>query len=266
MNKNAIKIGFQNGRPWIALDEHETSFSEWLHRKRARCSELRKNDFIPGELIDLVEGGEERTLVHLTMTKILDDSRAESAGGLRLGVKVIGKKPKQNIAQESADLVENETETDEQSDAMTASEGLALFLRIILGELKHAEKQRSAAPVRQLKLTSRSLIGETSLDLLESCQAWNYPPGPYLNSLLRELLDLEGAKHGASREFEARQQAIFILAQIPRLGVRQLAKEVEVDKSTVSRWRKDPNFNEEVRRQTERINSLKASGRWAQTA
>jgi hypothetical protein len=255
MDEYAVKIGDQNGRPTIVLDDHETTFDEWLHRKRVRCSELRKNDFIPPELIDLVENGEERTLVHLTMTRVLDDSCPVSVGGLRLGAKVIGKRVK-------PDLAEREIKTDEHSDAVTASEGLAFHLRILLGKLKHAEKQRRAAPVRKLNLSSRSLIGETALELLESCRDWGYPPGPHLTSLLRELLNLEGAKHGESREFEAREQAISITAQLPDIGPRALAKELSVQASTVSRWRKDPDFKEEVRLKTEWINSLKASGRW----
>jgi transposase-like protein len=257
MKKNVIKIGSRNGRLTVDLDdESQISFDEWLHRKRVRCSELRKNDFIPPELIDLVENGEERTLVRLLLTPAIDDSLPEPVRGWQFDVKVIGTKPNQGVGA-------GETES---ADDITAAGALALLLRILLRQLKDAEKEPGAAPVRIGKLLSRSLIGETAHDLLECCQYWNYAPELELVQLIGELLDQHDYKQGAAREFEARQQAIFLLAQMPEIGVRELARQVDVNPTTVLRWKKHSEFKEEVRCKTEWINSLKATGRWDEIA
>jgi hypothetical protein len=246
MTKNAIKIGFQNGHLTMALDEHEIFFEEWIDRRKKAFSELRKNDsFIPAELIDLVENAKGQTPVRLCPIPVRDESCPESSTvGLRFGVKVIGPKPKQDVAAGNA-------ETEENADEITAAEALAFFLRTLLRDLKVAEKESGAAPVRVGKLCSRSLIGQIAFDLLESCECWNYSPGPELVQLVGELLDQRSYKQGASREFDAREQAISIIAQRPDVGGRELAKEVKVNVSTVSRWRKDPDFNERVKRKTE---------------
>jgi uncharacterized protein YfcZ (UPF0381/DUF406 family) len=85
------------------------------------------------------------------------------------------------------------------------------------------------------RLLPRSLIAEIVCGLLERCQDCNCSPGPELVGLIRELLDVQSYKQGAPREFDDRERAISILAQI-----RELARQVDVNPTTVSRWRHSP--------------------------
>jgi hypothetical protein len=132
---------------------------------------------------------------------------------------------------------------------LTAPEALAYLLRIELRNLKYAEKRRKAAPVRTSKLVPRSVIAEIVMDLLDGCSAANEPPGPFLNELFRELLDVGTDKHGKPRQFEAQEQAASIIAQHPTVPTRELARVVKVNASTVSRWRRSSEFQARVGKQ-----------------
>jgi hypothetical protein len=81
------------------------------------------------------------------------------------------------------------------------------------------------------------------MDLLDRYQIATRAPGPQLNELLRELLDLNRPRHGVSRNFAARYYAAEILARIPAISIRQLAASVEVQPSTVKRWLDEPTDN-----------------------
>jgi hypothetical protein len=128
---------------------------------------------------------------------------------------------------------------------LTASEALAFLLRINLRGLKDAEASRKA-PVRSLKLMPRSLIAEIAMDLLESCEAWEYPPGPILLSLFHELLNLERDKKDITRELETQKRAAAIVARTPEIGTRKLATILGINAGTVSRWRRSPEFKRMV--------------------
>jgi hypothetical protein len=76
--------------------------------------------------------------------------------GLRFGVKVAGKTAKRDAAQRLAEIMATHKGMQhDEKKALTASEAMAFFLRIFLRELKHAEKNRKAAPVRTEFLKSR---------------------------------------------------------------------------------------------------------------
>jgi hypothetical protein len=139
----------------------------------------------------------------------------------------------------------------DEKEGMTASETLAFLLRVFLRALKHEEKNRKAAPVRTLNLVLRSLIAEIALYLLGSCEAWGYPPGPCLNSLMRELLNLERYRQGMSRDIETQERAAWIVAQAPKVRTRELARTLHVNASTISRWRRSPKFKQMVERKKE---------------
>jgi hypothetical protein len=204
------------------IEEPRLSLEEWKHVRDAAFAQLRKAvTIIPRELIDLVEGFDRRTLVQVVFSKTPDEA------GLQFGIKRTGKR-KQN--------------TDEQN-ALTASEALAYFLRTELRNLKYAEKKRKAAPVRRSKLVPRSVISEIAMDLLDSCTD---APGPFLNQLVRELLNVGTDKHGEPRQFEAQEQAASIVAQYPTVPTRALARVVKVNPSTVSRWRRSSEFQARV--------------------
>lgn len=258
-----VHIDFRGKRAKISLNEYQLSAEEWNHIRTAAFARLRKTASIPDELLDLVEHFKERTLVQMFIYKTADGA------GLRYGIKAIGKKTsktKQETTRRLAEIIaaHKRTQNDEKKNAMTASEALAFFLRISLRELKHAERTRKAAPVRALKQVPRSLIAEIAMDLLGSCETWNYSPGPSLNALLRELLNVESYKHGTLRHVDAQEKAIFIIAQAPTVHTRELARILEVNASTISRWRRSAGFKERVERTEQWIASLKSSGRWSE--
>ena len=135
------------------------------------------------------------------------------------------------------------------SDSM-ALEALALLLRIELRALKYAERRSSAKARSSPHLIPRSTISDVALDLLERSE-WRYPLGEQLVDLFRELLNLENPKQQYPRELEAQEKAANILAHNPQIGVAELAKAVGVNKSSVSRWMKRPDFQDRVKRAAE---------------
>ena len=239
---------------------HAPSLYEWDHVRTAAFARLRRDGFIPDELLNLVEHFEERTLVRSFVYKTTDGR------GLRFGIRVPRKKTKKTRRDKIAEIAEiiaagKRLQTDGRT-ALTASEALAIFLRICVRDLKYAERTRNAAAVRTQGLVPRSVIAEVATDLLGSCQLWNYSSGPELNALIRELLNVDTDKHGATRHVDAPEQARFIIAQDPTVHTRELARRLDVNASTISRWRGRPEFKEKVEQTARWIGSLKSSGRW----
>lgn len=233
---------------------YELSPDEWYRRRTEAFAQLRKVGFIPGQLLDLVEHFKEQTLVQAFVYK---PTKVE----WRVGVKVLGKQEEGRKARRLAEMLaaHKRMQDNDEKEGMTASETLAFLLRIFLRALKHAEKNRKAAPVRTLNLVPRSLIAEIALYLLESCQSWKYPPGPWLNSLMRELLNLESYRQGMSRDIETQERAAWIVAQAPKVRMRELARTLHVNASTISRWRRSPEFKQMVERNKEVLEVLKAN-------
>jgi hypothetical protein len=201
------------------IEEPGLSLEEWKHVRDAAFAQLKAKTIIPRELIDLVEDFNGQALVQIVFSKTPDGA------GVQFGTT---RKRKQN--------------PDEQN-LLTVSEALAWFLRLELRTLKHAEKKRAAAPVRTSNLVPRSVISEIAMDLLDSCTD---APGPFLNQLVRELLNVGTDKHGEPRQFEAQEQAASIVAQYPTVPTRALARVVKVNPSTVSRWRRSSEFQARV--------------------
>jgi hypothetical protein len=247
-NPHLIHIELSGERAKISQSEYELSADEWHRRRTEAFAQLRKIGFIPDELLDLVEHFKEQTLVQPFV------HRPTEKVELRFGVKVDDKQARSTEMMGANKRMQD----DDQKEGMTASETLAFFLRIFLRELKHAEKNRKAAPVRTLKLVPRSLIAEIAVDLLGSCETWGHPPGPLLNNLVRELLNLEHDRQGMVRDVETQQRAAGIVARAPMVRTRELARALHVNASTISRWRKSPEFKRMVERNTE---VLKAAAR-----
>jgi hypothetical protein len=132
-------------------------------------------------------------------------------------------------------------------NSIPASEALAFLLRLELRVLKYAERRSSAKARTDPRLIPRSTIADVAWDLLQR-SAWRYPPGEALVDLIRELLNLENPKPQHPRKPEAQESAAKILAGDPTIGVAELAKAVGVNKSSVSRWLKHPNFKAMVER------------------
>jgi hypothetical protein len=257
-----IHLKMRGKRAELSLVEYEPSLDEWNHVRTAAFARLREDGFVPKELLDLVEHFEERTVIQPLSYKTADGA------GLRLGIQVPGKKTKKTTNEKIAEIREwvalgRRMLADDKKDKteLTASEGLAFLLRICLRELKHAEKTRNAAPVRKQQLVPRSVIAEVATDLLGSCELWNYVPGQHLNALISELLNVDRVKHWA-RHVDGQNQASFIIAQNPKVHTRELARRLDVNASTISRWRRSPEFKEKVERTARWIARLKSSGRW----
>ena len=251
-----LKVKMHGNRAELSLEaEHEYSLDEWDHVRTAVFTRLREDGFIPNELLDLVEHFNERTVVQPMVGKTADGA------GLKLGIKLPGKKTKKK-KREPEYITVGQRILDDGKYELTASEALAFFLRICLRDLKHAVRRGNAAPVRTEKLVPRSVIAWVATDLLGNCGVWNYSPGPHLNTLIRELLNVDTDKAGAIRHVEEQKEASFIIAQDPTVPTRELARQLGVDASTISRWRRSPEFKKEVERAERRIAWRKSNGRW----
>jgi hypothetical protein len=256
-----LTFKMSGNRAELSLAEHEYSLHEWDQVRTAAFARLRKDGFIPNELLDLVEHFNERTVVQPLFGKTADGA------GITLGIKVPGKKTKKTEREIIAEIAEyiavgKRRILDDRENELTASEALAFFLRICLRDLKYAVRRGNAAPVRTEKLVPRSVIGWVATDLLGSCELWNYSPGPHLNALIRELLNVDTDKAGAIRHADEQEEAAFIIAQYPEVHTRELARGLHINASTISRWRRNPQFKEKVERKAQWIASLKCSGRW----
>ncbi len=253
-NPHLILMVQDGQRVGISQDEYDLSPDEWRSRRKTAFSRLRKVGGIPLDLLDLVEHFEEQTLVQLYV------HRPTQKVELKFEVKVLPNKKDVGRKRKSTATAAEQPEASDgdRNEGMTASEALALFLKFALRNLKHAESNLHAAPVRTLKLVPRSLIAEIAMDLMESCQMRGRPPGSFLGGLFRELLDLDRDRQAVQREAKAKERAARILSCTPMMGTRELAKLVHVNASTISRWRRNPEFQALVAQREEAVRSLAA--------
>ena len=248
-NCREIEIELDGQHAKIIQSEYELSPDQWLRRRTEAFARLRRVGSIPKKLLDLVENHNEQTLLELLLS-------IRSEGYMELEIKVCNEQ-KEDVARTWAELMAayKRLQTDDEVKEFTASEALAFFLRMELRDLKRAERNRKAAPVRTLNLVPRSLIAEIAMNLLETCDLWARPPGTVLNSLIRELLNLDQDRQGMPREAEAQERAARILAQDPTMRTRELARELHMNASTVSRWRRSPKFKKLVDREKTKLNA-----------
>jgi hypothetical protein len=226
------------------LPESSMSLDDYDHRRTAAFDVLRKKTEIPDLLITLVERHKEQTRVRLTAEK------PPEKNALRFGVRLDGAAPPRDLAAELARqraAHQRMMAKEDEEGSLPASEAIALFLRMGLRDLKYAER-RGTSKARGPKLIPRSAIAEIAVDLLQSADIWGYSPGKELTHLFRELLNLENTRQGHPRRLDAQEEAVQILASNPDAGVTELADEVGVNKSSVSRWRKQPSFQARVQR------------------
>ncbi len=141
--------------------------------------------------------------------------------------------------------------------ALSAADALAFFLRIDLRKLKWLERKRSGAPVRNFGLLPRSVIGEVALDLFDCCRTRNCPPGYHLMHLLRELLNLDVDRRLTAHD-KAKARVAFDIARNPKITTRELARSIDMEPSTVLRWRKSFEFKKQVELIAQKIASLPA--------
>jgi len=250
-NPDLLHMDFHGDRVQVTQNEYELSADEWDSRRTEAFAQLRTFGFIPAELLDLVERFKDQSAVQVSVSKLKDEL------AVQFGVKVIDNKhcsPASRLAEIT--VAKKRMEEDDKKEGMTASDALAFMLRIFLRELKQAAKARQAAPVRRLKLVPKSLISEIATDLLGSCATWGVPPGHFLISLIRELLDLNHDRQGMSRDIETKARAARIVAQAPTVQTRELARALHVNASTISRWRRSSDFRQLVQREQATLDSF----------
>jgi hypothetical protein len=218
---------------------------DWMERRQGNINVLRTKGNIPEVLLRLVDHFKERARVSIMF-------RVEG-GALKHEVIVAEQQPS-NLVRDLAEILatQQRIEKKDEDDQMTASEALAYFLKLHLADLKDA-KRRGSPGARAGDRVPRSVIAEMAADLLQSSELWGYPPGPRLVALFRELLNIESIRQGHPRALPAQSRAAELLARDPRLGPTQLAKQAGVNKSSVSRWLKDPSFKAKVVRAKESI-------------
>jgi hypothetical protein len=124
-----------------------------------------------------------------------------------------------------------------------------LLLLEKLIESRSVAKKESAASRRGL-VTPESLIRHLALALMELSYLECRPLPEALVIVLRELLG--GTNTDLIREHwsdnrRLRDFAAQILAQMPNIGVRKLAKRLGVSPSTISRWLREEEFHEDIR-------------------
>jgi hypothetical protein len=72
------------------------------------------------------------------------------------------------------------------------------------------------------------------------------PPGPYLQKLIYDLLKISDPSQEEVSLHASKEQAAYILAQAPDLGSELIAGLVNVDRTSIDRWKKDQKFQARV--------------------
>jgi hypothetical protein len=123
-------------------------------------------------------------------------------------------------------------------------EAVARWLRNELKVLREAEAKRGSAPARRRVALSRTEISDIALALLECIG------GESLICLFQELLDVDRHRKSFSENFTQLDLAAAMEAQLElqgvQLGVRAFASQMSVAPSSVTRWRKNPAYQERV--------------------
>ena len=132
-------------------------------------------------------------------------------------------------------------------EAMTA---LSSELQIQLGAMKIAA-EAGRPHQRANAISSLALIKWLAKAMIENCAISKIPPGEELASLLGELLDIRAYGANEARRPYQQKVAALLLAETPSLSLGQIAAAVKVARSTVLRWKEDPNFQGRVRRLVE---------------
>lgn len=244
----------QVGKRQKAIIRGSIGLEEWNAIRDAAFAELRKYE-IPEDLVDAVHGFRP----HAAVTWLNDKDEpatsddvlvvpmvTESEGELPETMSQQGSEPRHNLD----DLWEWKLPT-------TAGDALAVYLRAQLNRTRS-----ETAPVRAKDLLAPSIIARVATDILGTYALWGHPPGYELVELFSALLGVDKKPLEGDRQFDARNKAAWILAQAPDIGVRELAGLVKVNASSVSRWREDQSFCEEVETNKQTIEVMKRQGIW----
>jgi hypothetical protein len=130
----------------------------------------------------------------------------------------------------------------------TSKEKVALWLRGKIQVLRRAEWRVGVAPVLIGGSLSRPVIADITMTMLQFLKA---PPGENLICLLQELLGIDRHRRSLSeRRGDAFLETMIVDAlksiQGVEFGVRDLASFVKVVPSTVTRWKRKPEYRSGV--------------------
>lgn len=238
--------------PKLVYPHGDLSIEEWLETRSMMYSELRDR-LIPADVIQAVQDGRQHAPVSWL------SASGESPKTDRDDVSpVVAPAPEPYRDEESIEAQVSIGEADLTDGwPKTAGETLAHFLSAEIEPIRRS----SNSPARRGKHLPRATISWVANDLLEGCR--RSPPGYYLKELLRKLLDADRLKKNQSKQYVARTGAVWIVAQAPERDSEEIARELGVDRSSVSRWRADPDFQRRVSNTRKYIDHLKGQGKWS---
>ena len=120
--------------------------------------------------------------------------------------------------------------------------------------------EESNAPVRLKGNLAKTTINWIAYDLFDGYI--HSVPGPFLNRLLFKILKVDRLKHSESKQHDARSRAAWVIAQTPDLDSQTIAQELDVDRSSVSRWRREKHFQKLVSNISKYVAKEKEAGAW----
>jgi len=213
--------------------------------EKARHKELRERDFddvrrclnpLFHPLVEAVQAGNVAAEVFWCTTDGFAPKPGDTAFPLVAPQKFDRGLAEWHLAQSPVRYDQNYQPGDYPSEA---GEALAMVLLWQFWRLR----DNSRGSAEALGLLSRSSISFVCMEIMRLRKG---PQGSHLLDLVSALLETDRPRLGSSKEFQARRDAAWLCAQDPELGPRQLARIVEVNASTVSRWLRDPSFRHEI--------------------
>ena len=138
------------------------------------------------------------------------------------------------------------------------NERVAAWLREELRRLRELEKQ-NASPVRRGQALSSLVIGDLAMTMVEAA---SFKPGKNLICLLQELLEVDRYRTAnAKKRSPELEKALVLEAHMSLegkiIGVRELAKLVGVNPSTVTIWRKSAEYKALIREAKSRLRLIR---------
>jgi hypothetical protein len=237
----------------VGPSEHQT-LEEWNELRNEDYEELTRYN-IPANVIEAVRGFIPQAAVRWTNEK--GDPATPGDAGLRVSVEQPKKQTKEQFGQFLADARREFRELSEPALPATAGDTLAICLQT---QLLRYRKAGSAA--RSKKLLPPMTIARLAIDMLETHVLFDHAPGYALVDLIRSLLDADKKKLKSSKAYPPRYQAAWILAQVPDISTRELARMLGVSPISVSRWRNREDFKRLVEEKNLSIQGLEERGLW----
>jgi hypothetical protein len=232
--------------------EGEPTLEEWNYLRNAGYDELEKYN-IPPNLVEAVRGFRPYASVHW-----LNEKGEPASPNDRIVEAVVASPKEEGLEQVLPNAFEKFAESSESTLPKTAGGALAECLRFQLSQVR----QSTAHPVGSGGLLAPSSISRIAMDMLETFALFGQAPAPELVDLIRLLLNVDKRKLKSDREFAPRDAAAWMIAQQPTLPIRQIARHVGVEPTSVMRWKSDPVFNKLVQDKKETIKDFEKRGLW----